>query len=91
MSRISLCSSSISASWLPASSFCGNPGRNSDEVQSSLLKMLQTTRAGGGYRQEVKDWPQADQCWSWVIGGLSKSRITNALIFKLRMVAHAYL
>lgn len=28
ISRISLCSSSMSASWLPASSFCKNPGKS---------------------------------------------------------------
>lgn len=41
MSRISLCSSSISASWLPASSFCRKP-RKSREAKSTKYSLHKT-------------------------------------------------
>lgn len=51
MRRISLCSSSISASWLPASSFCGKPGKSREDVRAlstALPRQLQNNTAGRG-------------------------------------------
>lgn len=33
MNRISLCSSSMRASWLPASSFCETPGKSKENIR----------------------------------------------------------